>query len=109
MNLFAEISRTNAAYCAARGLSGAELYGTPPNAEEFEVHHLISLGVPAEAATPRVVARYRLGLAGDTVQMHLLRLRIGRDCRATRAKYRSHYPDTPFERLARLEHRYRKD
>lgn len=111
MNIFAEIARTNAAYCAARGLSGAELYGTPPNAEEFEVSRLIGLGVPAEAAIPRVVERYRLGYGflGDTVKQHLLILRNARDCRRARTKYRSYYPDTPFERLAKLEQRYRKD
>lgn len=50
MNLFQEISRTNAAYCASMGLSTAELYGTEPNAAEVEVHELIEAGVPAEAA-----------------------------------------------------------
>lgn len=52
MNIFSEISRTNAAYCAAHGLSAAELYGTEPNADEIEVHDLIESGVPAEAAIP---------------------------------------------------------
>lgn len=51
MNLFSEISRTNAAYCAARGLSAADLYGTPPNEAEIETHELIAAGVPAEAAS----------------------------------------------------------
>ena len=54
MNLFSEISRTNAAYCAAHGLSGAELYGTPPNRSEIEVHDLIAAGVPAESAPGRL-------------------------------------------------------
>lgn len=52
MNLFSEIAAVNRAHCAALGLSAADLYGTAPNAAEFEVHDLIKAGVPAEAAVP---------------------------------------------------------
>ena len=48
---FQEISRTNAAYCASRGLSAAELYGTPINEAELDTHRNIAAGVPAEAAS----------------------------------------------------------
>lgn len=96
LNIFAEIARTNAAYCAAHGLSGAELYGTAPNEAELETHRLIASGVPAEAAVPRVSVAMRMAMC---------RLRIARDCRAIRMKYRNYYPDTPFERLARIERR----
>jgi len=50
---FAEIAKTNRAYCAARGLSAAELYGTEPNAAEVETSRLIAQGVPAEFASFR--------------------------------------------------------
>lgn len=61
--------------------------------------HCASLGLSA------IAERYRTGFGGDTVDMNLARLRIGRDCRLRRAKYRNYYPDTPFERLARIERR----
>ena len=96
INFFAEISRTNAAYCAAHGLSVGEAYGVPPNEAEVETHDLIAAGVPAEAAVPRVSVAMRMAMC---------RLRIARDCRAIRMKYRNYYPDTPFERLARIERR----
>ena len=93
---FQAIQSTNLAYCAAHGLSAAEIYGTPPNADEIETHLLIAAGVPAEAAVPRVSVAMRMAIC---------RLRIARDCRAIRMKYRNYYPDTPFERLARIERR----
>lgn len=102
---FKEVAITTRAHCAAHGFCTAELYGTPPNAAEFEVHDLIEAGVPAEAAVPRVVRIYRRGFGGDTVKMHLLRLRIAKACRETRRQYRSYYHDEPFERLLKIEQR----
>lgn len=96
LDFFAELSAANRAHCAALGLSAAELYGTEPNAAEVEIHDLIAAGVPAEAAVPRVSVAMRMAMC---------RLRIARDCRAIRMKYRNYYPDTPFERLARIERR----
>lgn len=43
LQLFDELNRTNAAYCRALGFSSAELYGTPPNAAEFETSLVASL------------------------------------------------------------------
>ena len=43
MNLFQEIARTNRAHCAAHGFSAAELYGTPPSAEEYETSLNVTL------------------------------------------------------------------
>lgn len=102
---FQSVADANRARCAVLGLSAAELYGTEPNAAEIEVSRLIGLGVPAEAAVPRIVEKYRTGFGGDKVAMTLTRLRIARDCRQRRDKYRSYYPATPFERLARIETR----
>ena len=102
MNLFHEISRTNAAYCAAHGLSAGEAYGVPPNAAEFETSHLIDMGVPAEAAVPRIVSKYRTGFGGDTVAMTRHNLRTARQVRLLRSKY-SAYSSTPFGRLALIE------
>jgi hypothetical protein len=36
IDLWAELNRTNRAYCASLGLSAGELYGTPPNEAEIE-------------------------------------------------------------------------
>lgn len=104
LNIFAEIARTNAAYCAAHGLSAAEAYGIPPNAAEFETSHLIDMGVPAEAAVPRIVEKYRTGFGGDIVAMTLHNLRTARQVRLLRSKYRN-YSSTPFGRLAVIERR----
>lgn len=54
---FQSVADANRAYCAALGLSAAELYGTAPNAEEFEVHRQIKSGVRAEDAQPVFRAR----------------------------------------------------
>ena len=80
MNLFAEITRTNAAYCAAQGFSTAELYGTPINAEEYETHRLIAAGVPAEAAS----------------------------FRARKAKHQKFYPRTGVQQLGYIEEHLRQ-
>lgn len=93
---FQSLNDANRVQCARLGLSAAELYGTEPNAAEVETHDLIAAGVPAEAAVPRVSVAMRMAMC---------RLRIARDCRAIRMKYRNYYPDTPFERLARIERR----
>ena len=77
LNIFAEIARTNAAYCAAHGLSGAELYGTPINAEEYETHKLIAAGVPSEAAIPKF--------------------------RPRKAKHLRYWPRTPIQQLGYIE------
>lgn len=86
MNLFAEIERTNLAYCESLGLPSdaytrplavAEVYGTPPNAAEIETHNLIEAGVPAEAAIP--VFRPR------------------------KAKYLKYWPRTPIQQLGYVE------
>lgn len=74
---FQAIQSANRAHCAALGLSAAELYGTPPNAEEFETHKLIASGVPAEATIPKF--------------------------RALKAKHLRHWPRTPFQRLGWIE------
>lgn len=74
---FQAIQSTNRAYCAAHGLSGAELYGTPINAEEFETHKLIASGVPAEAAIPKF--------------------------RARKAKHLRHWPRTGVQQLGYIE------
>lgn len=59
MNLFQEISRTNAAYCRSlglpsdtytRGLSDTEANGTPLSPEELEVAELQSMGINIRAA-----------------------------------------------------------
>lgn len=51
--IFQAISDANRAYCRTLGMASAELYGTPPSPQEYEVVALITDGVPAEAATPR--------------------------------------------------------
>lgn len=51
--IFQAIADANRAYCRTLGLSSAEVYGTPPSPQEYEVAALITDGVPAEAATPR--------------------------------------------------------
>lgn len=49
MNAFFDaITTTNRAYCAARGMSAGELYGTPPNVAELETHRLMAAGVSAD-------------------------------------------------------------
>ena len=84
MNLFAEISRTNAAYCSARGLSAAELYGTEPNEAEVETSRLIRQGVPAESA----------GSFLDRIKDDDLRIRkiVVRQQRAIRLRNRNYAP-----------------
>ena len=109
-DLFAEIARTNGAWCESHGLPNAylsdeEANGPPPNAAELETSRLIAHGVPAEAAVPRIVEKYRTGFAGDIVAIRRRHLEIERDCRLRRLAYRSHYPDLPFERLAKIERR----
>lgn len=43
LDIFAEIARTNTAYCHAHGMSAAELYGTPPNEAERETALVASI------------------------------------------------------------------
>lgn len=80
LNFFTELSRTNAVYCAAHGLSTAELYGTAPNVAEIETHNLIEAGVPAEA-----------------VQF-----------RPRKAKHLRFWPRTPIQRLGYIEEHIRQ-
>lgn len=77
MNLFHEIANTNRAYCAARGMATAEMYGTEPNRAEFETHRLIAAGVPSESAAPLF--------------------------RARKAKHLKYWPRTPMQRIGYIE------
>ena len=43
LNFFTELNATNRAHCAAHGFSAAELYGTAPNADEYETSLVASL------------------------------------------------------------------
>lgn len=109
-DLFADLKRLNSVACESNGwpnlyLSDEEANGTPPNAAELETSRLIAHGVPAEAAVPRIVEKYRTGFAGDIVALRRRHLEIERDCRLRRKAYRNHYPDLPFERLAKIERR----
>lgn len=85
MNLFAEISRTNAAYCAARGLSAAELYGTEPNAAELETHELIAAGVPAQSAA--VSLSFEERMRAERLRLRKIVVRQQRDIRLRNRNY----------------------
>lgn len=43
LDFFAELNATNRAHCAAHGFTSAELYGTPPSAEEYETSLNVSI------------------------------------------------------------------
>ena len=80
MNLFAEITRTNALYYAAHGINATELYGTAPNADEYEVHASMAAGVPAELA----------------------------EFKPRKLKHGAHYPRTGFQKLGYIEEHLRQ-
>lgn len=92
---FQSIADANRAHCAAHGFSTAELYGTPPNADEFEVHDLIEAGVPAEAAGM---------FSQDRMEAERLRLRklVVRQQRDIRLRNRG-YAEGNFKRLVNVE------
>src|SRR5512138_3602084 len=98
MNLFAEISRTNAAHCAALGLSPSDLYGTPPNERELKTHRLIKAGVPADAADP-----YMDRVRSENLRVRKIVARQRRDNRTLLKLYPRGYPTEPFRRLALIE------
>ena len=95
MNLFHEIARTNAAYCASLGFSVDEIYGIQPNDAELETHRLIAAGVPAHAAGM---------FSQDRIEAERLRLRklVVRQQRDIRLRNRSYAPGR-FMRLVIAE------
>lgn len=101
MNLFQEIATTNAAYCAARGLSAVELYGTAPNEAELETHRLIASGVPAESAGM---------FSQDRMEAERLRLRkiVVRQQRDIRLRNRGYAPGR-FAEFAKRERWIQKE
>ena len=95
MNLFHEIARTNAAYCAGLGISVPDVYGTQINEAELETHRLIAAGVPAHAAGM---------FSQDRIEAERLRLRklVVRQQRDIRLANRSYAPGR-FMRLVIAE------
>lgn len=83
MNLFAELSQTNRAYCASHGLAAAELYGIEPNEAEFATHRNIAAGVPAESAGMFSAER----MEAERIRTRKIMVRQQRDIRLRNVRY----------------------